>query len=215
MRFGDWINRKRHNRGFGIQSPSAFFFITQVLKERLPYYAYTRLDQAVADNKGMSPSHARELFRITNHLQPQNCISVNSIAAACAMSAARPSVKKCAFIANESIAPTAKSMLHELQCTTAKSIDKLPALLNDEIKEIGMLYIGYSDNYDALFNTILPHINKNSVIIVEGIHRNSTVKQWWQNIVLDKRTVITYDMYSYGLVFFDTARYKQHYTLKR
>ena len=44
-RISDWINRQRHNRGYGVQSPSAFFFVTQVLKERLPYYAYPILEE--------------------------------------------------------------------------------------------------------------------------------------------------------------------------
>ena len=45
MKFSDWINRMRHKRGFGVQSPTAFFFVTQVLKEKLPYYAYGQIDR--------------------------------------------------------------------------------------------------------------------------------------------------------------------------
>ena len=89
MRIGDWINRKRHNGGYGVQSPSSFFFVTQVLKERLPYYAYPTLDKVVGGNKARK-RHFRELFRVTNYLQPDNCISAGSATGACTMLLARP-----------------------------------------------------------------------------------------------------------------------------
>ena len=61
----------------------------------------------------------------------------------------------------------------------------------------------------------LPHTNKNSVIIVDGINRNKTTQAWWRQLASDSATVITYDMYSYGILLFDKERIKQHYTLKR
>ena len=61
FKFGDWINRQRHNRGFGIQSPSTFFFITQVLREKLPYYAYDELDDPVcAGGSSTSDVYSRD-----------------------------------------------------------------------------------------------------------------------------------------------------------
>lgn len=38
-----WIKRLRHGRGFGVHSPFAFRFITEVLRETLPYYDYSQL----------------------------------------------------------------------------------------------------------------------------------------------------------------------------
>ena len=63
-RISDWINRQRHNRGYGVQSPSSFFFVTQVLKERLPYYAYPILEEIAKEEKN-SAKRLKELFRIT------------------------------------------------------------------------------------------------------------------------------------------------------
>ncbi|MEZ3520927.1 MAG: hypothetical protein K1V78_05450 [Muribaculaceae bacterium] len=55
----EWWQRLRHRRGFGVHSPSAYRFITEVLNERLPYYGYERLDSLDAD-----PHLARLLFRV-------------------------------------------------------------------------------------------------------------------------------------------------------
>lgn len=53
--------RFRRTRGFGVHSPFAFRFITEVLGERLPYYDYSRL-----------PSRTdRALYRITCRFSPR------------------------------------------------------------------------------------------------------------------------------------------------
>ena len=212
MKFGDWINRQRHNRGYGVQSPSAFFFVTQVLRERLPYYAYQTLDKAVGGNR-TDKKHFRELFRITNYLQPTSCISVGSAGAACAMSAARPSVPHYVIIPSV-MTVEAKEMLDTNGCHIIEDTDELPGIIN-KAGTIGMLYINATDSAHALIKAALPHTNKNSVIVVDGINRSKAIQEWWQQLVSDNATVITFDMHSYGLLFFDRERIKQHYTLKR
>lgn len=214
LKLGDWINRKRHNGGYGIQSPSSFFFVTQVLKERLPYYAYPALDKTVEGNRRRR-SHFRELFRITNHHHPANCISVGSATAACTMLLARPSVAHYA-IAPAEMTDGRRDLLDEMGCNIAHSTEQLPAII-EKVGEIGMLYVDASATHDAytLLRAALPHTNKNSIIVVDGINRNKSIQEWWQHLVADSATVITYDMYSYGVLLFDKERIKQHYTLKR
>lgn len=212
LKFGDWINRKRHNRGYGVQSPSAFFFVTQVLRERLPYYAYPTLDRAVGGNR-VKREHFRELFRITNYLQPTSCVSVGSACAACAMSTARPGMQHYA-IAPSAMSAEAKELLTTNSCKIIESTGELPDII-ERTGTIGMLYINATDDSQNLIKAALPHTNKNSVIVVDGINRSKRIREWWLQLVHDNATVITYDMYSYGLLFFDKERIKQHYTLKR
>ena len=194
MRLGEWINRKRHNRGFGIQSPSAFFFVTEVLREQLPYYAYKKLDSTVEKYGGMSKKHARELFRITNYIQPDNCISIASPAAAEAMKAARP---------------TATHYILE-----GRKIEEYNECMK-ECRSIGMLYLSDCPCKEEIISTAISHTNNKSIIIVAGIHKDKATALWWQRLVDNPTTIVTYDMYSYGLLFFDKEKKKQHYKLKR
>ena len=210
MGLGSWINRKRHNRGFGIQSPSAFFFITQVLKERRAYYAYPQLNKATKGNR----RHAREIFRITNYLQPKNCISVGAADAACAMQLAKPSVQHYAFLNKAELNAEAGTLLSTEGCHIIDSIEQFGTVIKEQ-GTIGMLYINATDSTMPLVQAALPLTNSQSVIVVAGIHRNKRTREWWQQLVNDSATVVTYDMYSYGLLFFDKERRKQHYTLKR
>lgn len=82
-------SRHHRSRGFGIHSPFAFNFVTRVLGERCPYYAYdylASLRQAIIDeesNRGphprvMSLKHAKMLFRIANHFNPSRVLQIGT-----------------------------------------------------------------------------------------------------------------------------------------
>lgn len=53
-------------------------------------------------------------------------------------------------------------------------------------------------------------VEENTVLIVEGICRH---KPLWQQLKADSRSVITFDLYYCGLVFFDQKRHKQNYII--
>lgn len=61
-----YFRRWRNSRGFGVHSPFAFAFITDVLRQRCAYYAYEQLANEAA---------VRTLFRVALHLRP-NSIAV-------------------------------------------------------------------------------------------------------------------------------------------
>lgn len=64
-RFRCW----RHGRGFGIHSPFAYTLITEVLRQRYPYYGYADI----------SPDRRiRLLFRLVTHFRPKSVMIVSS-----------------------------------------------------------------------------------------------------------------------------------------
>lgn len=69
-----WLLRFRQRRGYGVHSPFAFRFITDVIYERSAFYAYGELDPRLP--LGMRLRQRRGLhllLRLANHLQP-GCI---------------------------------------------------------------------------------------------------------------------------------------------
>jgi hypothetical protein len=129
------------------------------------------------------------------------------------MSTARPAVQHYA-VAPATMSAEAKELLTTNGCQIIESAGELPDII-ERTGTIGMLYINATDDSHNLIKAALPHTNKNSVIVVDGINRSRRIREWWLQLVRDNATVITYDMYSYGLLFFDKERIKQHYTLKR
>lgn len=66
-----WLSRIGHCQGFGIQSPTDYRFVRQVINEHAPYYAYQELG---ADDTWMRKKLGRLYLRLANDLQPATVI---------------------------------------------------------------------------------------------------------------------------------------------
>lgn len=67
-----WLMRFRHRCGYGVHSPFAFHFLTDVIYERTPYYAYAALDATLpASHRFRRRKGLHLLLRLANWLQPQ------------------------------------------------------------------------------------------------------------------------------------------------
>ncbi len=216
--FGIWdkIQRIKHNKGFGVQSPAAFHFVTHVLRNKEQYYIYPELDNVAIATGEYSPVHCRRLFRITNYMQPCNIILYNAGkgCGACALSAGKSNVPLHIISNNTEIHPDAKRFLRnrDFKYTNNNPFDVLKKRLNEE-KVIGLLHITPDDRLPDVIDVATKHVNRHSVIIVEGIHYNKTVLEQWEEITRDSKSIVTFDLYSMGIIFFDNEYKKQHYTL--
>jgi len=83
-----WLSRFRYRCGYGVHSPFAFSLITDVIYEKMPYYAYDLLKAEQKKRittqgweKGI-PRINRLLFRLVNKVQPATIIEVGQPSAA-------------------------------------------------------------------------------------------------------------------------------------
>lgn len=66
-----WLLRFRHRCGYGVHSPFAFRFITDVIYEPLPFYAYQTLSPLLPFAQRFRRKKGLELlFRLANYQQP-------------------------------------------------------------------------------------------------------------------------------------------------
>lgn len=69
-----WLVRFRKRKGYGIHSPFAFAFVTQVIYERGRYYAYDSLDNLSHQGSALRRADLRLLFRIANYSEAQTVV---------------------------------------------------------------------------------------------------------------------------------------------
>lgn len=63
-----WLSRMHHSLGFGIQSPTDYVFVREVVNEHAPYYAYQQLNKQSGD--WLKRKLGRLYFRLVNWRQP-------------------------------------------------------------------------------------------------------------------------------------------------
>lgn len=193
-----WCRRIRHSAGFGVQSPTDFFLITSVMYEKRPYYAYQALSEEHYDS--LLPHYRtkinRLLFRMINYTQPKNLLEVgqDNGEAFQYMCSAKKGMD------------TFYIRSHECQVALKQLGSKL-----EEWKLLGCLHIGHTLYYKEVFEAALPYMKPGSWMIIGGIHATKDRERWWKELQKDERTVITYDLYDVGFVFFEEKRYKENY----
>jgi hypothetical protein len=93
-----------------------------------------------------------------------------------------------------------------------KTLQRLQSELEDS-RTLDCLHIADTAYYKEVYEQALPYVGPKSWFIIGGIHSGKERSEWWRQVVADPRTVITYDLYDIGLVFFPEKRYKQHYVV--
>lgn len=88
-RYYSALSRYHKSGGFGIHSPFAFYFVTKVLRERLPFYEYEKIEKRrrilINDLRGVvrhpriiSSKNAKLLFRVVNYFNPTDMLQIGS-----------------------------------------------------------------------------------------------------------------------------------------
>lgn len=187
-----WIKRFRHRCGYGVHSPFAFNFITNIIYEKTLYYAYTDIEENKAKKYPFeSKKLNRLLFRLVNWSQPKTIVDVGG------NQSNSPYYLKAAKKGAEYISVT--------DISTLNSIKDLP---------IDFLYIHYNNHAEfakEVFYRSIEHITEKSVFVIQGIRYSQAMKKLWSDIINEDKVGITFDLYDAGIILFDKSKIKQQY----
>lgn len=191
-----WLSRFRHRCGYGVHSPFAFGLITDVVYEKMPYYAYSSLKKEqkkkvkeLGWRKGTRKVN-RFLFRLVNRVQPETIVEVGCPSASSLyLQAAKPSAGY--LFASD---------LSELFLDAGVPVDFL--YLNDDRNPELM---------EEIFRICVRRTTPQSVFVLHGIHYSKAMKALWKRLQANEQVGITFDLYDVGLLFFDKTKIKQHY----
>ena len=176
------LTRLPQSFGFGVQSPSAYYFIKYVINEKCPYYSYDLLKKTEQDISDDFRKIFQLYFRITNFLQPTLWLDFSEHS----------------------------NMVREY-VHAAKN--KIAFHVNPNILDVHSFDIARMDMADyELFTKLAQLYTENTLIIIEKIYCTPQMTSFWNQVKLDSRISVTFDLYKCGLVFFD-RRPKKHYKL--
>lgn len=189
-----WLLRFRHRCGYGVHSPFAFDFITGVIYESGVYYAYRRLDALygwpVRFLRLRPRKCGRLLFRLANYVHPDVFVAWG----------ASPATRTCLTCGCERARWVALS---------GPLAGELP-LSGGEGRSL-LVYLEAGPGGEEVLYSLRSRFAANSVLVLAGIHRSVACRALWKRLQAWPETGATFDLYDYGIVFFEPKRNNQHY----
>ncbi len=212
-----WIRRKRNSLGYGVQSPSDFYFVRHVLREKSPYYAYATIEDMYTTHSNQL-SHSsiavrKLLFRLANHICPDTIIEVGMGFSIPAMAMACPSTRCVAITPATTNADTIQSLQTIFPKVEVRCGDEMGLFrqLIHEQRRIDLLHVAHTPYYREVVEAALPHTTERTLMIIEGIRESKEKRAWWKELQVSPSTGISYDLKDIGLLFFDHTRHKNTY----
>jgi hypothetical protein len=181
-RFFSHLLRWPRSHGFGVQSPSAYRFVKDIIREQYPYYAYASLAKKYPEDKVAQAFH-QFLLRLSNALQAQHWVSNNL--------------------------KTVELDYLKAGCKSAELSTSHPHPDGVIIDLEGLA--SDSDPIKSFYCRAVDQMKPSGVMIIEGIHRNRSCTLFWQQVLADSHAVVTFDIYDCGVVFFDATKAKKNY----
>lgn len=187
-----WLLRFRHRRGYGIQSPFAFSFVTGVVYERGAYYAYAPLScHARREGTALREKDDRLLLRLANASR------------AAWMLVAGP------------VAPLSLSYLQAgRRCACSEVREASAAALEEALQgreAPGLVYAAPGTALDEVVRAVLPRAAEHTMLVLAGIYASQAGREAWRRLKADSRVRVTFDLYDFGIAFFWKRLNKQDY----
>lgn len=179
------LHRYPRGRGFGVQSPNDYNFITKVVKGRLDKACCSAADMECSDVRGDNFKFVHLCYRVAQYLNPSNCM--------------------CLVPENENVRFYVVRAVPDVEITDE---------ISDKSSEgRSLVILSPAEKYLKDTNELLGKTTENMWMIIDGIRKNEETYRMWQQITEDMRTRITFDLYHYGIICFDKKRYKQNYKI--
>ncbi len=187
-----WLLRFRHRRGYGIHSPFAFSFVTGVVYERGAYYAYAPLSrEARPARAALREKDDRLLLRLANASR------------AAWMLVAGP------------VAPLSLSYLQAGRSCPCKQVSDVTAAALEAAMQgreaPGLVYAVPGAALGAVVRAVVPRAGEHTMLVLAGIYASHAGREAWRSLKADSRVRVTFDLYDFGIAFFQRRLNKQDY----
>jgi len=208
------VRKIQHRKGYGVHSPFAFDIITQVIEEKLPYYAYQQMQRVYPSNAPLPFKAACLLHRLANRFKCRTILELGCDGGFSILPVALADSRNEIYtVASAEVVPHVRQRLSNFKSVEERvryvsNIDQLP---NDVT--IDMLILNGIPNRDqeALCSWVLNHVSERGIIFVRGIQPGRPMEAFWDALCEYDDIQVTMDMYDFGLAIRRPNFFKQHY----
>jgi len=224
----------RYRKGFGVHSPFIYNLITKVIEEKTPYYFFDDIENfrkellsrenplnTLTADETQHKNYGALLFRLVNFFKCRNVLQIGTSTGVMSLYLALPLRNSCKCYALEERPGLTQSVrtfaenysltnLHLTEGAYAENLLKL----NSDNASFDFIFIntrGDSDKTNETFRLVETFIYQNTVMVIDNIRQNKAIKNIWQEIKNRSDVTLTIDLFSLGLVFFNTQLHKQHH----
>lgn len=210
-----WFRRFRQRRGYGVHSPFAFEWITDVVYlQKAQYYAYAPLaEQHEAWQGVLSVKDARLLFRIANHQRAQRMLVVGQgiEREIHYLQAARPSAQ---IVHLPDVSSVEKALSSE---TSPEQPFDFVLWMAAESPDNSTLSILSESNHKDILSSLttnnLPDLHPTAVWVLLSPHDAPTRTTAWQTLQQSEWCTVSFDLHRFGVAFHYPKLQRQHYVV--
>lgn len=183
-----WFGRFLCRKGYGVQSPLAYRFIRSVVAESWPYYAYDELRKNVKCRSKAERRKCEFYLRLSNYLQPSLWLDSPF----------------CEDASREYIAAGCRRVKFESLSTSDFA---------DQMAQAGVIRFFSQHDPMSAYQSVLPFMAFDSVLIVEDLQTDKTMSGFWKEIAGSDAVTLSFDLDQLGIAFYMKRSQKQHYEL--
>ena len=214
------MRKLKHRKGFGVHSPFAFSIITEMIEEKLPYYAYRTMQPIYNKQAPISFKVACLLLRIANRFRCRTFAEVSCNGGYSMLPILLTDRKNhISSLANQQAQKEVLNRLALFQISSSQYsfIDSLNKI--DGQETFDMLVINdnpfvQNDPQKAAVQLVewtMQHIHQDTIIFVSGIQPRQKLELYWDMLCDRDDISITMDLYNSGLAIIKPNFFKQHY----
>lgn len=223
------VRKLKHRKGYGVHSPFAYAIITEVIEEKLPYYAYRRMQRSYDKQSPISHKVACLLLRLANRFKCRKAAELGCDGGYSILPLLLTDSRLMAYTHGSSVTRTRIETLISWLPQRLANVSVSPSL--EEMGEQGAFdMILVNDNpflqgidrptpeqqsaaSAQLVEWVMAHTQENTLIFVKGIQPKHRQELFW-DLLCDRDDVsITMDLYDYGLAILKPRFFKQHYVV--
>lgn len=176
----------------------------------------------IAKHAGISKKRGRLLLRLANYFQFQNSLEIGTSVgiSTYSISLGNPTGKITTLEGCPETARIAQNLfddfgLKNIQLNVGDFKKTYPEALKNQTFDF--IYFDGNHSKEATlyyFETCLPHVHNNSVLLFDDIHWSREMESAWEIIKEHPQVQVTIDTFQWGFVFLRKEQQKEHFTIR-